>query len=219
MPKTYKKRPKVFYRATVVSSESDVLTPAPVMTASRKKLAPRARLLPAVSHRCWLPKTTLTSARATLTTPRNESFNSLIWSRCPKTEFCSLVVVETSEHGKQIVKVCFMSVMVFNLGMKQFATLLQRMGHECNPSTFQYLSEMNDKRIYRAKVKDQEAVKRRRRVMRIDLSLMEQQVAEEGVTYGAGAFNWLLVQGFSIYLLVLFTQKKTGKDGLLIIDN
>ena len=80
--------------------------------------------------------------------------------------------------------------MVFNLGMKLFATLLQRMGHECKPSTLQYLSEMNNKRIYRAEVKDQEAVKRRRRAMRIDrLALMEQQVAEEGVTYGAGAFN------------------------------
>ena len=63
--------------------------------------------------------------------------------------------------------------------------------------------------------------------MRIDrVSLMERQVAEEGVTYGAG----LLVQGFSIHLLlrILFTQKengeafkdrKWGKNGLLIIDN
>ena len=41
MPKTYKKkRPKVFYRATVVPSESPgIPTPTPVMTASRKKLA------------------------------------------------------------------------------------------------------------------------------------------------------------------------------------
>ena len=41
IPKTYKKnRPKVFYRATVVPSESsDVPTPPPVMTAHRKKLA------------------------------------------------------------------------------------------------------------------------------------------------------------------------------------
>ena len=83
-----------------------------------------------------------------------------------------------------------MAMMVFNFGVKPFATLLQCMGHECNPSTPQYLSEMNDKRIYRAEVKDQEAVKRWRRVMRIDrVSLMDQQVAEEGVTYGAGTFN------------------------------
>ena len=40
MPKIYKKRPKVFYRATVGLSEStNVPTLAPVMTASRKKLA------------------------------------------------------------------------------------------------------------------------------------------------------------------------------------
>ena len=58
------------------------------------------------------------------------------------------------------------------------------------PKHTQYLNKMNDKRIYRAEVKDQEAVKRRRRAMRIDrVSLMERQVAEEGVTYGAGAFN------------------------------
>ena len=83
-----------------------------------------------------------------------------------------------------------MAVMVFNFGVKPFATLLQRMGHECNPSTLQYLSEMNDKRIYWAEVKDQEAVKQRRRVMRIDrVSLMERQVAEEGVTCDTGAFN------------------------------
>ena len=83
-----------------------------------------------------------------------------------------------------------MAVMVFNLGMKAFVTLLQRIGHECNPSTLQYLSEMNDKGIYRVEVKDQEAVKRQRRAMRIDrVSLMERQVVEEDVTYGAGAFN------------------------------
>ena len=83
-----------------------------------------------------------------------------------------------------------MAVMVFKFGMKPFATILQCMGHECNPSTLQYLSEMNDKRIYRAEVKDQEAVKQRRRAMRIDrVSLMERQVAEEGISYGAGAFN------------------------------
>ena len=80
--------------------------------------------------------------------------------------------------------------MVFNLGMKAFATLFQRMGHECNPSTLQYPSEMNDKRIYWDEVKDQEAVKRQRRAVRIDrVSLKGRQVAEEGFTYGAGAFN------------------------------
>ena len=83
-----------------------------------------------------------------------------------------------------------MAVMVFNSGMKPFATLLQCMGHECNPSTLQYLSEMDDKRTYQAEAKDQEAVKRRRKAIRIDrVSLMERQVAEEGVTSGAGAFN------------------------------
>ena len=83
-----------------------------------------------------------------------------------------------------------MAAMVFNLGMKPFATLLQCMGHEYNPSTLQYLSEMNYKRIYWAEVKDQEAVKWRRRVMRIDrVSLMERQVADEGVTCDTGAFN------------------------------
>ena len=49
-----------------------------------------------------------------------------------------------------------MAVMVFNSGMKPSATLLQRIGHECNPSSLLYLSEMDDKRIYRAEVKDQE---------------------------------------------------------------
>ena len=42
---------------------------------------------------------------------QNESFNSLIWSRCPKTEFCSLTIVETAVN---------MAVMVFNSGMKPF---------------------------------------------------------------------------------------------------
>ena len=74
---------------------------------------------------------------------------------------------------------------MFNSGMKWFATLLQRMGHDCNPNTLQYLCEKDDRRIYQAEVKNQEAVKRRRRVMRID---RERQVAEEGVTYGVGFF-------------------------------
>ena len=107
---------------------------------------------------------------------QNESF-----SRCPRTEFCSMVVVETAVN---------MAVMAFNSGMKPSATLLQCMGHECNPSILQYLNEMDDKIIYRAEVKDQEAVKQRRRAMSIDrMSLMERQVTEEDVIYGAGDFN------------------------------
>ena len=49
-----------------------------------------------------------------------------------------------------------MAVMVFNSGMKPFATLLQRMVHDCNPKTFQYLCEKDDRRIYQVEMKDQE---------------------------------------------------------------
>ena len=99
MPKTYKKkRPKVFYRETVVPSESPAVpTPAPVMTVSRKKLAlsSEASTSSPPSMLNYRRRRSLRPERLRLP-PRNESFNSLIWSRFPKTEFCSLVVVETA---------------------------------------------------------------------------------------------------------------------------
>ncbi|CAN7944596.1 unnamed protein product, partial [Ixodes hexagonus] len=49
----------------------------------------------------------------------NESYNALVWKRCPKTEFASLRTVETAAA---------MAVLEFNLGPQGFERVLEKMG-------------------------------------------------------------------------------------------
>ena len=95
--------------------------------------------------------------------------SSLIWSRCPKTELCSLTIVETAVN---------MAVMVFNSEMKLFVTFSSAWDMI---ATQTHTNISDDRRIYQAEVKDQEAVKQRRRAMRIDrVSLVERPYIVQG---------------------------------------
>ena len=57
---------------------------------------------------------------------QNESFNSTIWQRCPKTEFCSATTVEIAVN---------LAVISFNSGQVPFAKLQERLEVTVSPLT------------------------------------------------------------------------------------
>jgi len=80
---------------------------------------------------------------------QNESFNSLIWNRCSKTEFCSEDVVEIAVG---------MAVMTFNSGKKSLKSLLERLGLNCSSLTMNLLVSQDEYRVWLAEWKSNEHV-------------------------------------------------------------
>ena len=130
-----------------------------------------------------------------VTQNQNESFNSTIWQRCPKTEFCSATKVEI------IVNIAIIS---FNSGQVPFAKLQERLEVTVSPLTRQYLSDKDHHRVSASVMKAEALVKRRKQARHLDrvalvkrrrqarhldrLALEEEQVAEDGA-YGSGRFK------------------------------
>lgn len=57
---------------------------------------------------------------------QNESFNSTIWNRCPKTDFCSADVVGIALD---------LAVIVFNDGQEALKGLLEHLHYHCSSTT------------------------------------------------------------------------------------
>lgn len=112
---------------------------------------------------------------------QNESFNSIIWSRCPKVGFCSRDVVETAVN---------FAVITFNSGMKALLPLFDQLGYHYGPSTSSFLKNKDVARLWTAEYKDKELVKKRRRAMRLDRVIAEEEnvEAEGGPSYASGQF-------------------------------
>ena len=103
---------------------------------------------------------------------QNESFNALIWGRCPKTEFHSTVVVEIATH---------LAVITFNSGKEAFQTVLEELRLPCGSTTLSYLQELDKERIWQAEHKGKELVKKRQRQVQLDrVTTEEEQLAAEG---------------------------------------
>lgn len=111
---------------------------------------------------------------------QNESFNSLIWNRCPKSEFCSNTVVSIAVD---------LAVMTFNSGKVSLQSLLDRLGLGYGPLTSNFFQSQDDNRVWLAEWKSSDLVKKRRQAMRLDrVELEERLVEEEGVPYEAGGW-------------------------------
>ncbi|RUS68925.1 hypothetical protein EGW08_023314 [Elysia chlorotica] len=111
----------------------------------------------------------------------NECFNSLIWARCPKTEFASRRTVETAVA---------LSVLAFNSGPTGIFSVLQAMEvpvglHQIQHSDRKLQKKLanSDKRVKRLSKWGRKERKRKR------LRLEDQQEVAEGPTYAAGGFN------------------------------
>ena len=110
---------------------------------------------------------------------QNESFNAMIWNRCPKTDFSSVVVVEVTTY---------LAVMSFNSGRHSLKGVLERLHLPHGPSTEAYLRATDDLRVWCAEYKGQELVKKRRRQMQLDRVTTE-FLSAEGLLYAAGSFT------------------------------
>ena len=106
---------------------------------------------------------------------QNESFNSLIWNRCPKTEFSSAIVVQIAVD---------LAVITFNSGQGALRGLLQRLKFYCGPSTVKFLAGTDDVRVWMAEYKGKELVKKRRQQMRLDRVILEEE--QDGGDYDPG---------------------------------
>jgi hypothetical protein len=99
---------------------------------------------------------------------QNECFNSLIWNRCPKTDFSSVVIVETAVN---------LAVITFNSGQGALRGLMKRLGFGEAQTMLKYLDSRDDYRIWKAEYKGNELIKKRRRQMRLDRVALEEQQA------------------------------------------
>ena len=112
---------------------------------------------------------------------QNESFNSTIWNRCPKTEFASPGTVNIAVKRATIT---------FNDGMVGLQPLLQSIGGYVSSSTVAFLRDQDAIRLQRAQEKEEEASKRRRKAQRT-----QRKSAQERLTEQEGVFllsRWVL---------------------------
>lgn len=126
---------------------------------------------PALMERCVLGATQ----------NQNECFNSLIWNRCPKTSFSSVVIVK--------IAVDF-AVITFNSGQGALRGLLRRLGYNESPTLMKFLDSKDELRAWQAEYKGKELIKKRRRQMRLDRVAVEEAntAAEGGPSYVPGGF-------------------------------
>ena len=110
----------------------------------------------------------------------NESFNGMIWSRCPKTEYCNLDTV-MGAVGQ--------SVVIFNSGYQALVKLMDQLGIPAGPICTSYLTFQDQDRIKRADSKSEKVAKKRRQtIQRRDAHVEQQHIENEGTSYGSGLF-------------------------------
>ena len=115
-----------------------------------------------------------------VTQNRNESFNSLVWSRCSKTDFSGKPTV-------QIAVSC--SVLAFNSGKHSMTNLMETLGMTTGPLCLAYFDSRDKSRLSQASYVEASGIKRRRKAHRRQKqSIEEHHVEEEGVTYEAGGY-------------------------------
>ena len=112
---------------------------------------------------------------------QNESFNGLVWIRCPKTGYYSVEIVEIA---------AFLAAITFNHGLEGLSPLfLKLFGIPPRGFSASYLAASDSKRIRKSVQKAELVGPKRRKVMRsAALSTEDSPVAREGVTYLSGGF-------------------------------
>ena len=112
---------------------------------------------------------------------QNESFNNIIWSRCPKTGFGSRVTVEIA---------VYLAAITFNHGSEGLSFLFKNLfGFPPRGFIASYIASGDSKRIKKSVQKVEHTGQKRRKLMRSSaLSTEEKHVAREGLTYEPGGF-------------------------------
>lgn len=112
---------------------------------------------------------------------RNESFNSLIWARCPKTGFSGLATIQIAVSH---------SVIVFNSGKMALTSVLDGLNIDAGPLCLSYLRSQDTMRLKKAEAREKAVAKKKRQSVRREKAVAEEACIEgEGVTYKAGGFD------------------------------
>ena len=111
---------------------------------------------------------------------QNESFNSVVWVRCSKTDFSSPVTVKLAVN---------LAVLTFNRGMIALTSVLGHLGIQLGPLGLRCLESKDADRIQWAASKASDVAKRIRQSReRCRAEHEERMIASEGVSYEAGRF-------------------------------
>ena len=111
----------------------------------------------------------------------NESFNSTIWQRCPKTQFVYLHAVETAVA---------LAVLSFNMGPSGLRHVFSKLGLSWSMTNSNDALNRANTRIRHARRKLQGTSKwRRKHLQKQHLIQRDKMEQKEGTTYSAGAFN------------------------------
>ena len=111
---------------------------------------------------------------------RNECFNGIVWQMCPKTGFCSAMVVDTAVA---------LATAIFNDGSASLADVLTEMGLPVGDFTYASLIRLDEDRRESARRKrSEETKKKRKKRRRIRKGVQEEEIEQEGTTYEAGFF-------------------------------
>ena len=111
----------------------------------------------------------------------NESFNYILWNKCPKTVFVGRAVLELGISS---------AVIAFNEGAKGLSRVLEVLGVKEGKCAISNCEGRDMKRKLLADHKRTETAKKRRKTLRAKRKgfLDEEQLKEEGESYAKGAF-------------------------------
>jgi len=111
---------------------------------------------------------------------RNESFNNLVWSYSPKTEFVSLDSMKIAVGQ---------AVIVFNSGQQALANVMKRLEVQPGPLCTAYFKNKDKTHLQRSHLKEEEVSKKRRmKTRQTQKAIEEAHIEAEGVTYEPGGF-------------------------------
>ena len=115
-----------------------------------------------------------------LTQNQNESFNSMIWERIPKTHYVGLTQLELGVYD---------AVANFNIGRKASILIYEQMKIVPGKHTLAGVKKLNNKRLKMSRYDSTAPVKKRRKLRRGRAKHKSDKTkAAEGSTYEAGAF-------------------------------
>ena len=108
---------------------------------------------------------------------QNESFNSMIWDRIPKTRYVSLTQLELGVYD---------AVANFNIGKKASVLIYEKMNLIPGKFTLQACDKINRKRLSSSKFKEMDSTRKRRKIRRGKAKQKDDKnESKEGQTYKA----------------------------------
>ena len=116
-----------------------------------------------------------------LTQNANESYNAGVWRRAPKTEFRSMMNIETAVA---------LATLSFNCGPYGITRVMEELGLRYSPNLNKHVVRKALEAVKRSKSKAKGVSKWKRRTIKILNRKKEHNLTEkEGTTYSRGAFN------------------------------